>query len=166
MKFACLQSQWLRPPFIPDFETNAWKNWTKSPFIAQQIHTPSLIFISPLTYYLNPLSSCNNEDCTIVRMPGGLQLSVHACGEAGMQAGGWEAERGFWCRLINSDGWPGVLGRHFRTRSVMGRLWDDRFRHLDHPPNSSESRVPVLFVVPRVDSKLGSFSRTLIKKSY
>ena len=37
-------------------------------------------------------------------------------------------------RLRNSDGWRDVLGRLFRTRSVMGRLWDDHFRDLGHPP--------------------------------
>ena len=39
-----------------------------------------------------------------------------------------------WGRLRNSDGWRDVLGRLFRTRSVMGRLWDDHFRDLGHPP--------------------------------
>ena len=38
------------------------------------------------------------------------------------------------CGLRNSDGWLDVLGRLFRTRSVMGRLWDDHFRDLGHPP--------------------------------
>ena len=37
-------------------------------------------------------------------------------------------------RLRNSNGWRGVLGRLFRTRSVMGRLWDDHFRDLGYPP--------------------------------
>ena len=37
-------------------------------------------------------------------------------------------------RLRNSDGWSGFWGRLFRTKSVMGRLWDDHFRHLGHPP--------------------------------
>ena len=37
-------------------------------------------------------------------------------------------------RLGISDGWSGVLGRLFQTRSVMGRLWDDHFRDLGHPP--------------------------------
>ena len=37
-------------------------------------------------------------------------------------------------RLRNSDGWRHVLGRLFRTRSVMGRLWDDHFRDLGYPP--------------------------------
>ena len=32
------------------------------------------------------------------------------------------------CRLRNSDGWRDVFLRLFRTRSVMGRLWDDNFR--------------------------------------
>ena len=37
-------------------------------------------------------------------------------------------------RLGISDGWSGFWGRLFRTKSVMGRLWDDHFRHLGHPP--------------------------------
>ena len=37
-------------------------------------------------------------------------------------------------RLRNSDGWWEVLGRLFQTRSVMGRLWHDRFRDLGYPP--------------------------------
>ena len=37
-------------------------------------------------------------------------------------------------RLSNSDGRRDVLGRLFRTRSFMGRLWDDHFRDLGHPP--------------------------------
>ena len=39
-------------------------------------------------------------------------------------------------RLRNSDGCRDVLGRLFRTRtrSVMGRLWDDHFRDLGYPP--------------------------------
>ena len=37
-------------------------------------------------------------------------------------------------RLRNSDGRSGFWGRLFRTRSVMGRLWDDHFRDLGHPP--------------------------------
>ena len=37
-------------------------------------------------------------------------------------------------RLRNSDGWRDVLGRLFRARSVMGRLWDEHFRDLGHPP--------------------------------
>ena len=37
-------------------------------------------------------------------------------------------------RLRNSDGWSGVWGRLFRTKSVMGRLWDDHFRDLGYPP--------------------------------
>ena len=37
-------------------------------------------------------------------------------------------------RLGISDGWSGFLGRLFQTRSVMGRLWDDHFRDLGHPP--------------------------------
>jgi len=37
-------------------------------------------------------------------------------------------------RLRIRDGWWSFLGRVFRTRSVMGRLWDDHFRHLGHPP--------------------------------
>ena len=37
-------------------------------------------------------------------------------------------------RFRNSDGWRDVFGRLFRTRSVMGRLWDDHFRDLGHPP--------------------------------
>ena len=37
-------------------------------------------------------------------------------------------------RLRNSDGWRDVLGRLFWTKSVMGRLWDDHFRDLGHPP--------------------------------
>ena len=40
----------------------------------------------------------------------------------------------FKCRFRNSDGWRDVLGRLFRTRSVMGRLWDDHFWDLGHPP--------------------------------
>ena len=40
----------------------------------------------------------------------------------------------FRCRLRNRDGWSSVWGRLFWTRSVMGRLWDDHFRHLGHPP--------------------------------
>ena len=38
------------------------------------------------------------------------------------------------CRLRNSDGWSGVWGLLFQRRSVMGRLWDDHFRDLGHPP--------------------------------
>ena len=38
------------------------------------------------------------------------------------------------CRLRISDGWSSFSGRLFRTKSVMGRLWDDHFRHLGHPP--------------------------------
>ena len=37
-------------------------------------------------------------------------------------------------RLRISDGWSGVFGRLFQTESVMGRLWDDHFRQLGHPP--------------------------------
>ena len=42
-----------------------------------------------------------------------------------------------WPRLRNSDGWRDFSGRLFRTRSVMGRLWDDHFRDLGHPPKFS-----------------------------
>ena len=37
-------------------------------------------------------------------------------------------------RLRNRDGWSSVWGRFFQTKSVMGRLWDDHFRQLGHPP--------------------------------
>ena len=37
-------------------------------------------------------------------------------------------------RLRNSDGWRDIFWRLFRTRSVMGRLWDDHFRDLGYPP--------------------------------
>ena len=37
-------------------------------------------------------------------------------------------------RLRNSDGWRDDFWRLFRTRSVMGRLWDDHFRDLGYPP--------------------------------
>ena len=37
-------------------------------------------------------------------------------------------------RLVNKAGCFGVLTRLFRTRSVMGRLWDDHFRDLGYPP--------------------------------
>ena len=37
-------------------------------------------------------------------------------------------------RLANKAGCFGVLTRLFRTRSVMGRLWDDHFRDLGYPP--------------------------------
>ena len=37
-------------------------------------------------------------------------------------------------RLRNSDGWWDVLGRLFRTRSVMWGLWDDHFRDFGYPP--------------------------------
>ena len=36
----------------------------------------------------------------------------------------------------DSDGWSGVWGWPFRTRLVTGRLWDDHFRDLGHPPKS------------------------------
>ena len=40
-----------------------------------------------------------------------------------------------WSDQINHrDGWSGFLGRLFQTKSVMGRLWDDHFRQLGHPP--------------------------------
>ena len=38
------------------------------------------------------------------------------------------------CRVGNSDGWRIVLGRIFRARSVMGRLWDGHCRDLGYPP--------------------------------
>ena len=37
-------------------------------------------------------------------------------------------------RLRNRDGWSSVGGPFFRTKSVMGRLWDDHFQHSGHPP--------------------------------
>ena len=37
-------------------------------------------------------------------------------------------------RLRNSGVWRDIFWRHFRTRSVMGRLWDDHFRDLGYPP--------------------------------
>ena len=37
-------------------------------------------------------------------------------------------------RFRNRDGWSSVWGRLVRTKSVIGRLWDDHFRHLGHPP--------------------------------
>ena len=37
-------------------------------------------------------------------------------------------------RLRNSDGWRDVLGRLFRTKSVMGPPWDDYFGDLGCPP--------------------------------
>ena len=49
----------------------------------------------------------------------------------------WEQARqdsGNYGRLRNSDGWRDVFWRLFRTRSVMGRLWDDHFRDLGYPP--------------------------------
>ena len=36
-------------------------------------------------------------------------------------------------RLRHSDGWSGFWGRLFQKKSIMGRLWDDHFRHLGHP---------------------------------
>ena len=38
------------------------------------------------------------------------------------------------CRLLFSDGWRDIFCRLFRTRSAMGRLWDDHFRKLGYPP--------------------------------
>ena len=37
-------------------------------------------------------------------------------------------------KLRNGDGWSGVWGRLFQTKSVMERRRDDHFRHLGHPP--------------------------------
>ena len=42
--------------------------------------------------------------------------------------------------LRNSDGRSGVVGRFFRARSVIGRLWDDHFRDLGYPPKSCEGQ--------------------------
>ena len=37
-------------------------------------------------------------------------------------------------RLGNKDGWWSLTRQLFRTKSVMGRLWDDRFGHLGYLP--------------------------------
>ena len=67
-------------------------------------------------------------------------------------------------RLRNSNVWSSVWGLLFRTNSVMGRLWDDHFRHLGHPPKCYRVQDLVLLISPRVDDILGSFWWKIIKQ--
>ena len=47
-----------------------------------------------------------------------------------MSPGGSTRTHVYFLVLAHLDVW----GRLFRTKSVMGRLWDDDFMHLGHPP--------------------------------
>ena len=64
-------------------------------------------------------------------------------------------------RLRNSDGWSEVQGRRFWTRSLMGQLWYDLFRHLGHPPKSIGPRMSVLFWVCSLGSMIENDSPVL-----
>ena len=79
----------------------------------------------------------------------------------------------------NSDGWSGVSRRLFRTKSVMGRLWDDHFRHLGHPPkcfsvqdagfiDNSSSWYQIMVILMRNHWKIMSrseFTRSRLRNS-
>ena len=78
-------------------------------------------------------------------------------------------------RLGISDGWWSVLGRLFQTRSVMGRLWDDHFRDLGHPPKfysvqdaSSGNKSPFWyhfeFILMKNHSEITTYHVFFVKK--
>ena len=54
-----------------------------------------------------------------------MHLNVHVCLLGNVMTA---------CRLRTMDGWSGVRGEFVGTKPVLGRLWDEPFRHLGHPP--------------------------------
>ena len=74
------------------------------------------------------------------------------------------------CRLRNKDAWWGFTRRFFRTKSVMGRLWDDHFRDLGYLPKFYG--VQDARFIPRMDfthicsKKLWEIQKTNIPSSF